>query len=61
MQSIYNYIPDTNHISRVRNVAAILQLLLLLLLLLFYHSCEGTDYLGIATSNAPIVPAQDHI
>jgi hypothetical protein len=27
MQGIYNYIPETNHISRVYSVAAILRLL----------------------------------
>jgi hypothetical protein len=34
MQGIHTYIPDTNHVSRVHGVAAILRILLMILLLL---------------------------
>jgi hypothetical protein len=45
MHGIYNYIPATNHVSRVYNVAAVLYLqfvlhvLLLLLLLCLWDEC----------------------
>jgi len=35
MQGIYNYIPDTNHVSRVRSIAAVLYLQFLLHVMLF--------------------------
>jgi hypothetical protein len=35
MQGIYSYIPETNHVSRVYNVAAILYLQFLLYVMLF--------------------------
>jgi len=54
MQGIYIYIPETNHVSRVNSVAAIVQLqfrlhvlllLLLLLLLLFVTTLFTVTYL----------------
>ena len=35
IQSVYNYIPATNHVSRICSVAAVLYLLLVLLVMLF--------------------------
>jgi hypothetical protein len=35
MQGIYNYIPETNHISRVHSVAAVLYLQFVLHVMLF--------------------------
>ena len=35
MQGIYNYIPETNHVSRVHNVAAVLHLQSVLHVMLF--------------------------
>jgi len=35
MQGIYNYIPETNHVSRVYNVAAVLYLQFMLHVMLF--------------------------
>jgi len=35
MQGIYNYIPETNHVSRVHRVAAVLYLEFVLLVMLF--------------------------
>jgi len=36
MQDIYNYIPETNHVSRVYNVAAVLYLQFVLHVMLFF-------------------------
>ena len=53
MQVIYNYVPETNHVSTLHSVAAVLYLqfvlhvLLLLLLLLLYFSLAVGYYCGL--------------
>ena len=36
MQGIYNYLPETNHVSRVQSVAAVLYLQFVLQVMLFH-------------------------
>jgi hypothetical protein len=57
MQCIYNYIPETNHVSRVYSVAAVLYLQFVLYILLFFPwntFCTFTLVLSVVRVQCPI-------
>ena len=39
MHGIYNYIPETNHVSKVYSVAVVLYLQFVLHVMLYYYYC----------------------
>jgi len=59
MQGIYNYTPETNHVSKVYSVAAVLYLQFVLLVMLFHLwniFCTFTLVLSIPCVQCPIWP-----
>jgi hypothetical protein len=57
LQGIYNYVPETNHVSRVKKVAPVLYLQFVLLVMLFRRStmfCAVTLVLPEVCVECPI-------
>ena len=61
MQSIYNYIPETNHVSRVYSVAAALYLQFVLHVMLFHIFIIIIIFITLMQSIYHYIPETNHV